>query len=97
MYDNYLHTIHVDHIIPTDLNAILLANEAVLSFFHCVAAVNFESKGQYDDALSERSVAQSYANAAIKRREAINLYLWSEELKSWADFSLLTSTHRKGR
>eukprot|EP00009_Paramoeba_aestuarina_P005098 CAMPEP_0201519590 /NCGR_PEP_ID=MMETSP0161_2-20130828/10102_1 /ASSEMBLY_ACC=CAM_ASM_000251 /TAXON_ID=180227 /ORGANISM="Neoparamoeba aestuarina, Strain SoJaBio B1-5/56/2" /LENGTH=504 /DNA_ID=CAMNT_0047917675 /DNA_START=608 /DNA_END=2119 /DNA_ORIENTATION=- len=81
LIDNRLSSIHTDRLIPSDLNAILLTNEALLSMYSCI--------------LGNSSAASEYGEKARERWVAINERLWGEELGSWSDLDLSTGTVRR--
>lgn len=94
LYLDDLSSIHVTDILPVDLNAILYANEMSLSVFHCVDGKVKREKGHSESAAMEKS--SEYLQAAMNREKAMNLHLWKESKSSWADYNVVTHTHRNG-
>lgn len=67
-------------IIPTDLNAIMYWNAAILSeFYH---------------ALNNVEKSQRYADIAKEWMEAVTDLLWHEELGTWLDYDLINNIRR---
>jgi alpha,alpha-trehalase len=94
LYLDNLSTIHVTDIIPVDLNAIMYANEISLSIFHCAEGMVKKAIGESD--LVEMEKSSEYLKAAMNREDTMNQFLWDNSLSKWADYNVVTRSHRNG-
>jgi alpha,alpha-trehalase len=73
-------------IIPVCLNAILLASEESLAYFHAMLSEAFAQNKAVSELHS--AAALRYGRAACERAKAINKLLWNPNAQLWCDYDI---------
>jgi neutral trehalase len=72
----------------------MYANEMSLSVFHCAEGMAKKAIGESD--LVEMEKSSEYLKAAMNREDTMNQFLWDNSLSKWADYNVVTRSHRNG-